>query len=133
MLIIMFVCLQICGEYIHTTSTFSMFSLSLSSVMANSMQDFSHVHTFKGHEHAIKALIYVDEEQPLCISGDSGGGIFIWGTCTPLGQEPLKILYEEKDWRFSGIHALASRNGYVYTGSGDRTVKAWSVRVRGLH
>ncbi|BBG95583.1 Preprotein translocase SecA family protein, partial [Prunus dulcis] len=81
-----------------------------------------------GHEHAIKALIYVDEEQPLCISGDSGGGIFIWGACTPLGQEPLKILYEEKDWRFSGIHALASRNGYVYTGSGDRTVKAWSVR-----
>ncbi|XP_034200816.1 protein translocase subunit SECA2, chloroplastic isoform X4 [Prunus dulcis] len=93
-----------------------------------SLQDFSHVHTFKGHEHAIKALIYVDEEQPLCISGDSGGGIFIWGACTPLGQEPLKILYEEKDWRFSGIHAMASRNGYVYTGSGDRTVKAWSVR-----
>nr|XP_011459806.1 PREDICTED: uncharacterized protein LOC105350103 [Fragaria vesca subsp. vesca] len=92
-----------------------------------SLQDFCHVHTFKGHEHTIKALIYVDEEKPLCISGDSGGGIFVWGTCSPLGQEPLKILYEQKDWRFSGIHALAFRNGYIYTGSGDRTVKAWSL------
>lgn len=69
----------------------------------------------------------------MCISGDSGGGIFVWGTCTPLRQEPLKTFHEDKDWRFSGIHALACRNGYVYTGSGDRTVKAWSVRVRGLH
>lgn len=110
-----------------------MFSISMSSVLANSMQDFCHVHTFKGHEHTIKALIYVDEEKPLCISGDSGGGIFVWGTCSPLGQEPLKILYEQKDWRFSGIHALAFRNGYIYTGSGDRTVKAWSLPVRGLH
>ncbi|XP_062021330.1 uncharacterized protein LOC133737868 [Rosa rugosa] len=93
-----------------------------------SLQDFCHVHTFKGHEHTIKALIYVDEEKPLCISGDSGGGIFIWSTCSPLGQEPLKILYEQKDWRFSGIHALAFRTGYIYTGSGDRTVKAWSMQ-----
>ncbi|KAL6211997.1 hypothetical protein ACLB2K_017220 [Fragaria x ananassa] len=92
-----------------------------------SLQDFCHVHIFKGHEHTIKALIYVDEEKTLCISGDSGGGIFVWGTCSPLGQEPLKILYEQKDWRFSGIHALAFRNGYIYTGSGDRTVKAWSL------
>ncbi|KAK9945884.1 hypothetical protein M0R45_011375 [Rubus argutus] len=76
-----------------------------------SLQDFCHI-----------------EEKPLCISGDSGGGIYVWGTCSPLGQEPLKILYEQKDWRFSGIHALASRNGYIYTGSGDRTVKAWSVQ-----
>ncbi|XP_050126098.1 uncharacterized protein LOC126603331 isoform X3 [Malus sylvestris] len=96
-----------------------------------SLQDFSHVHTFKGHEHTIKALIYVDEEQPLCISGDSGGGIFVWGTCTPLRQEPLKTFHEDKDWRFSGIHALACRNGYVYTGSGDRTVKAcWDGTIR---
>ena len=110
-----------------------MFSLSLSSVSANSMQDFCHVHTFKGHEHTIKALLCVDEEKPLCISADSGGGIYVWGTCSPLGQEPLKILYEQKDWRFSGIHALAFRSGYIYTGSGDRTVKAWSLQVRVLH
>ncbi|XP_050126099.1 uncharacterized protein LOC126603331 isoform X4 [Malus sylvestris] len=97
-----------------------------------SLQDFSHVHTFKGHEHTIKALIYVDEEQPLCISGDSGGGIFVWGTCTPLRQEPLKTFHEDKDWRFSGIHALACRNGYVYTGSGDRTVKAWMAPCHAL-
>ncbi|XP_050365646.1 uncharacterized protein LOC126784207 [Argentina anserina] len=92
------------------------------------LQDFCHVHTFKGHEHTIKALLYADEETPLCISGDSGGGIFVWGTCSPLGQKPSQILYEQKDWRFSGIHALAFRNGYIYTGSGDRTVKAWSLQ-----
>jgi WD40 repeat protein len=93
------------------------------------MQDFSHVHTFRGHEHKVMALVYVDEEQ-LCISGDSGGGIFVWAIRLPLGQDPLKKWYEQKDWRYSGIHALTiSGNGYLYTGSGDKSIKAWSVQV----
>lgn len=97
------------------------------------MQDFSHVHTFQGHEHKVMAIIYVDQEQPLCISGDSGGGIFVWGISSPLGQEPLKKWYEQKDWRYSGIHALCSRNGYVYTGCGDKSIKAWSLQVMACH
>ncbi|XP_020211147.1 uncharacterized protein LOC109795977 [Cajanus cajan] len=94
-----------------------------------SLQDFSHLHTFRGHENKVMALVYVDEEEPLCISGDSGGGMFIWGMAAPLRQDPLRKWYEKKDWRFSGIHSLAvSRNHSLYTGSGDRTIKAWSYK-----
>ncbi|TYH82998.1 hypothetical protein ES332_D02G101400v1 [Gossypium tomentosum] len=99
------------------------------SVKVWSLQDYSHVHTFRGHEHKVMAVVCVDEEQPLCISGDSGGGIFLWSINIPFGQEPLKKWYEEKDWRYSGIHALAvSENGYLYTGSGDKLIKEWSLR-----
>lgn len=94
-----------------------------------SLQDFSHMHTFKGHEHKVMAVIYVDEELPLCITGDGGGGIFLWSISVPMGKEPLKTWYEQKDWRYSGIHALTTAgNGYLYTGSGDRSVKAWSLQ-----
>ncbi|RDX64969.1 Protein translocase subunit SECA2, chloroplastic, partial [Mucuna pruriens] len=94
-----------------------------------SLQDFSHLHTFRGHENKVMALVYVDEEEPLCISGDSGGGIFIWVISAPLMQDPLRKWYEKKDWRFSGIHSLAvSKNHSLYTGSGDRTIKAWSLK-----
>uniref|UniRef100_A0A2P2KFF9 Uncharacterized protein MANES_18G082000 n=2 Tax=Rhizophora mucronata TaxID=61149 RepID=A0A2P2KFF9_RHIMU len=99
------------------------------SIRVWSLQDFSHVHTFKGHEHKVMAVIYVDEEEPLCISGDSGGGIFLWSISIPLRQEPVKKWYEQKDWRYSGIHALTTaRNGYLYSGSGDRSIKAWSLQ-----
>ncbi|KAK7410624.1 hypothetical protein VNO78_01563 [Psophocarpus tetragonolobus] len=94
-----------------------------------SLQDYSHLHTFRGHENKVMALVYVDEEEPLCISGDSGGGIFIWGIAAPFRQEPFRKWYEKKDWRYSGIHSLAvSKNHSLYTGSGDRTIKAWSLK-----
>lgn len=88
------------------------------------------MHTFRGHEHRVMALVFVNEEKPVCISADSGGGIFSWEINEPLAQEPLKKWYEEKDWRYSGIHALAvSENGCLYTGSGDRLIKAWLLKV----
>ncbi|XP_052188251.1 uncharacterized protein LOC127798727 isoform X2 [Diospyros lotus] len=94
-----------------------------------SLQDFTLVHTFRGHEYKVMAVVFVDEAQPLCISGDSGGGIYIWGISNPFGQEPIKKLFEQKDWRYSGIHALAiSGTGYLYTGSGDKLIKAWSLK-----
>lgn len=93
-------------------------------------QDFSHVHSFRGHEHKIMAVIYADGEQQLCVSADSGSGICVWKIHSPMMEEPLKKWYEQKDWRYSGIHALAySRNGYLYTGSGDKLIKAWSLQV----
>ncbi|CAN0892248.1 Myosin heavy chain kinase B [Linum grandiflorum] len=100
------------------------------SVCVWSLQDFSHVHTFKGHEHKVMAVIYTEEgQEPACISADSGGGIFLWSIRNPLEQEPSRKWYEQKDWRYSGIHALTTAgNGYLYTGSGDRLIKAWSLQ-----
>ncbi|KAF8411738.1 hypothetical protein HHK36_004296 [Tetracentron sinense] len=94
-----------------------------------SLQDFAHLQSLRGHEHRVMAVVFVDEEQPLCISGDSGGGIFVWGIGLSLGQEPLQKWYEQKDWRYTGIHALTvSGTEYLYTGSGDKSIKAWSLR-----
>ncbi|KAI7981024.1 hypothetical protein LOK49_Contig79G00001, partial [Camellia lanceoleosa] len=76
-----------------------------------------------------EAFAYRYEEQPLCISGDGGVGIYIWGITDPFGQEPIKKLFEQKDWRYTGIHALAiSGTGYLFTGSGDKSIKAWSLQ-----
>ncbi|XP_058786919.1 uncharacterized protein LOC131661399 isoform X2 [Vicia villosa] len=94
-----------------------------------SLQDFSHLHTFRGHENKVMALVYVDDdEESLCISGDGGGGIFLWEIAASLRQEPLRKWYEQKDWRFSGIHSLTAFGSLLYTGSGDRTIKAWSIK-----
>ncbi|MFS8006498.1 putative xyloglucan:xyloglucosyl transferase [Helianthus anomalus] len=47
------------------------------------MQGLNHVRTLKSHEHKVMALVFVEREVPLCISGDNwgegAGGIFIWG------------------------------------------------------
>ncbi|KAJ0257551.1 WD40 repeat-containing protein [Hirschfeldia incana] len=94
-----------------------------------SLKDFSHVHTFEGHQEKVMALIYVKGAESVCVSGDGGGGIFVWSTSFPLEEQPLRKWYEPKDWRYSGIHALAySEDGYVYSGSGDNTIKAWSLQ-----
>lgn len=93
------------------------------------LKDFSHVHTFKGHQDKVMALIYIKGAESVCVSGDGGGGIFVWSTSFPLEEQPLRKWYEPKDWRYSGIHALAySEDGYVYSGSGDNTIKAWSLQ-----
>ncbi|KAL0326134.1 UNVERIFIED_CONTAM: hypothetical protein Sradi_5182700 [Sesamum radiatum] len=94
-----------------------------------SLQDFSLVHSFKGHEHRVTAVVFVDGEQPLCISGDNENVICIWKATIPFPEEPVRKLHEKKDWRYSGIHAMAiSGTEYLYTGSGDKLVKAWSLQ-----
>lgn len=94
------------------------------------IQDFSHVQTLRAHAHRVMAILVVESGEPLCISGDSGSGICIWRIGTSLTQEPLKKWYEHNDWRYSGIHALAvSGTGYLYSGSGDKSIKAWSLQV----
>ncbi|KAJ9560356.1 hypothetical protein OSB04_005516 [Centaurea solstitialis] len=93
-----------------------------------SLQGLNHVHTFKGHEHKVMAVAFVNKEPPLCISADNGGDIFIWDIKVPFEEKEIKRLNEGKDWRYSGIHALAvSDSGFFYTGSGDKSIKAWSM------
>ncbi|XP_076901121.1 uncharacterized protein LOC143555465 [Bidens hawaiensis] len=93
-----------------------------------SLEGLNHVHTLKGHEHKVMALVFVEREVPLCISGDNGGDVFIWAIVDEKPKQ-FKRLTEEKDWRYSGIHALATVSGsdFFYTGSGDKSVKAWSM------
>ncbi|EPS67387.1 hypothetical protein M569_07378 [Genlisea aurea] len=94
-----------------------------------SLQDFTCVYTFKGHEHRIMALDFVDGDEPLCISGDSQGFICIWKADLPFSDSPIVKLDEKKDWRYSGIHAMVcSGRDYLYTGGGDKLVKAWSLQ-----
>ncbi|KAK8916202.1 hypothetical protein KSP39_PZI023253 [Platanthera zijinensis] len=94
-----------------------------------SLQDFSLVQTLKGHEHKIMAMVVIDGAQPLCISGDSRSGIFIWHVGISTGQESLTNWYEHNDWRYSGIHSLAvSGTSHLYTGGGDKSIKAWSLQ-----
>ncbi|CAN6327456.1 unnamed protein product [Urochloa humidicola] len=94
-----------------------------------SLQDFSQVHCLKGHEHKITAIVAVDNgNHSLCISGDSGSGIFIWSVDSILKEEPLYKWYEHNDWIYRGVNCLAvSGTGYLYTGSRDKSVKAWSL------
>lgn len=81
----------------------------------------------RGHEHRVTAMVVVDET--LCITGDSGSGIFVWRIGASHGQELVKKWNEQNDWRYSGIHSLAVSGGYLYSGSGDKSIKAWSLQV----
>ncbi|XP_066308234.1 uncharacterized protein [Miscanthus floridulus] len=96
-----------------------------------SLQDFSHVQCLKGHEHKITAIVAVDNDShSLCISGDSGSGIFVWHVDSTLKEEPLNKWYEHDDWLYRGVNCLAvSGTGYLYTGSRDKSIKAWSLEV----
>ncbi|KAK3021373.1 hypothetical protein RJ639_047215 [Escallonia herrerae] len=40
----------------------------LGSSFDKAVHDFTHVHSFTGHEHRVMAVVFVDEEQPLCIT-----------------------------------------------------------------
>ncbi|WOK94579.1 transducin beta-like protein 3 [Canna indica] len=95
-----------------------------------SLQDFSHIQSLKGHDHRVMAILVLDDtNKPLCISGDSGSGICLWRIDATIDQEPWKKWYEHNDWRYSGIHSLAvSGTGYLYSGSGDKSIKAWSLQ-----
>lgn len=88
--------------------------------------------SLKGHEHRVMSMIVMDETQPLCISGDSASGIFVWRIDASFGQELQQKWYEHNDWRYTGIHSLAISGGYLYTGSGDKSIKAWSLQVDSL-
>ncbi|KAF9608890.1 hypothetical protein IFM89_012058 [Coptis chinensis] len=86
-----------------------------------------------GHEHRVMSVVFVNANEPLCISGDNGSRIRVWSIGVVLGQEPLKKWYEQKYWRNNRIHALAvSGTEHLYTGSGDKSIKAWTLRVMAI-
>lgn len=113
--------LAICGERLLSASydkTICIWSLHTN----------SHLETLRGHQHRIMALA-IDPKTSLCFSGDYGGCIFVWAIESVPRQEPVTTWYEHRDWRYSGVHALAiSKGGYLYSGSGDKTIKAWSLQ-----
>ncbi|KAL5203397.1 hypothetical protein ABZP36_014349 [Zizania latifolia] len=101
-------------------------------INAWSLLDFSHIQSLKGHEHKITSIISIivvdNDNQSLCISGDSGGRIFVWCVGTSHNNEPLNKWYENNDWLYRGIHCLAvSGTGHLYTGSRDKSIKVWSL------
>ncbi|MQM03931.1 hypothetical protein Taro_036718 [Colocasia esculenta] len=94
-----------------------------------SLEDFSLVQTLRGHEHRVMAILVVDAIKPLCITGDSGGCICAWSIDSSTEKVPLRKWYDHTDWRYSGVHSLAvSGSQYLYSGSGDKTIKAWSLQ-----
>lgn len=94
-----------------------------------SLQDFSHLQTFIGHEHIIMALVVFESNELLCISGDVGGFIFVWSIMASTDQGPLKKWREHNDWRYTGVHSLAILGSqYICSGSGDKTIKLWSLQ-----
>jgi preprotein translocase subunit SecA len=113
--------LAVCGELLLSASydkTICIWSLHTN----------SHLETLRGHQHRILALA-IDPKASLCFSGDYGGCIFVWAIESVPRQEPVTTWYEHRDWRYSGVHALAiSKSGYLYSGSGDKTIKAWSLQ-----
>ncbi|XP_031504042.1 uncharacterized protein LOC116266798 [Nymphaea colorata] len=94
-----------------------------------SLQEFCHVRTVNYHAHRVTAIVVLDMDEPLCITADSGGGIYVWALDPQLEQEPLKTWREHSDWRYSGVHSLAvSGLDVLYSGSGDKSIKAWSLK-----
>lgn len=92
-------------------------------------QDYSMVQNFKGHENRITALA-MHKASELCISGDYGGYIYAWNVASRDNSARLATWQEHQDWRYSGVASLAiSSDELLYSGSGDRTIKAWSTSV----
>lgn len=83
------------------------------------------------------SLVLANSNQWL-ISADYGAEIFIWELRHQEFRSNSRIIFPEKikswkdhmDWRFFGVLAMAvSETKVLFTGGGDRTVKAWSLEV----
>lgn len=113
-------CLSVCGNYLISAS----FDKTL---RVWSLNDYRLVQTFRGHEQRITAVA-VNEASELCVSGDYAGHIYAWSIASTENSAPVATWQEHQDWRYSGVASLAiSSDDLLYSGSGDRTIKAWST------
>lgn len=89
--------------------------------------------SLQGHSHMVAALA-VDQNTFQCFSGDTSGKICAWKIDGNAADNPLVATWQEHDdWRYTGVTSLAaSADGILYSGSGDRTVKAWSSQVNSV-
>ncbi|KAG8044648.1 hypothetical protein GUJ93_ZPchr0393g29138 [Zizania palustris] len=108
-----------------------------------SLQDFSHIQSLKGHEHKITAIAVVENDsQLLCISGDSGSGIFVWCVDASHNNEPLNKCKDKsiKAWSLedyslrctmtghkSTVSCLSVACGILYSGSWDGSIRSWWI------
>ncbi|KAG6541103.1 hypothetical protein Mapa_017474 [Marchantia paleacea] len=89
--------------------------------------------TLEGHHTQVVLALAVDPVSMRCFSGDNLGHLCAWRLEeeSEEAQTPLLASWQEhNDWRYTGVASLAvSGDGMLYSGSGDKTVKAWSSQT----
>eukprot|EP00249_Psilotum_nudum_P016673 c25939_g1_i1 orf=289-2865(+) len=111
--------LIVCGQYLLSASFDK-------SICVWSLESDTLLHRLKGHDQKVMALA-AGQRSDLVFSGDYGGEICVWriGSTT----DCIAKWQEHQDWRFTGVASLTvSGDGFLYSGSGDRTIKAWSLQ-----
>ncbi|BBN09842.1 hypothetical protein MPTK1_4g23130 [Marchantia polymorpha subsp. ruderalis] len=87
----------------------------------------------EGHHTQVVLALAVDPVSMRCFSGDSLGHLCAWRLEeeSEEAQTPFLASWQEHtDWRYTGVASLAvSGDGVLYSGSGDKTVKAWSSQT----
>ncbi|KAL2630330.1 hypothetical protein R1flu_015016 [Riccia fluitans] len=85
--------------------------------------------TLKGHHTQVILALAVDVNSMRCFSGDQSGLMCVWQLAEDMATPFRASWREHSDWRYTGVASLAvSEDGILYSGSGDRSIKAWSCQ-----
>ncbi|CAM6126816.1 unnamed protein product [Calypogeia fissa] len=113
--------LAVCGDYLLSASFDK-------TIRVWSLEDNALRQTLEGHSIVVMALA-VDHNTSRCFSGDTGGKICAWKIGEGIAEPLLATWQDHDDWRYTGVASLAvSADEILYSGSGDRTIKAWSLQ-----
>eukprot|EP00250_Pteridium_aquilinum_P020629 c24891_g2_i1 orf=30-1550(-) len=114
-------CLAVCGQYLLSASLDK-------TICVWSLRDDTLIKSLKGHSQKVMALAS-DQQSSVFISGDYGGELFAWDV-ESTAATCLNKWHHHQDWRYSGVASLAiSADNLLYSGAGDKTIKAWSLKV----